>query len=228
MIHLLTNPDTAQRVILFGNEAGYSRAVLDQLLLQGVVVEAVVLPASKQTHADSRFPIHLEISVQPAGLSATAATYGIPVYRPQALDNPQLLQQLTAYRPEFGLVACFPMRLPAALARIPRLACWNLHPSLLPAYRGPTPLYWQIHLQETHTGLTLHEITDRYDAGDIVAQLKLPLPDKCDSTTLDNWVAEFGAALFVQSMDDYRHNRLTPIPQNEALASYHSWPNQNT
>ena len=224
MTHPPANPDTTRRIILFGSETGYSRPVLDQLLLSGVHVEAVILPASEDPHADSRFPISLETSAQSTGLSGLATARGIPLYRPQTLDEPQLIQQLNAMNPENGLVACFPMKLPAVLTGLPSLTCWNLHPSLLPAYRGPTPLYWQIHLQETHTGLTLHEVTDRYDAGNIIAQRELPLPEKCEKTELDNWVAEFGVALFVQSMDDYLHDRLAPIPQDETLASYYPWP----
>lgn len=221
-----TKPGSDRRVILFGSEVGYSRLVLDQLISKGVHVEAVILPAPGRAHTDTRFPVSVQASVPSTGLSGLATAQAIPLYQPQTLDDPQLIQQLKAIDPEFGLIACFPARLPATLTSLPSLACWNLHPSLLPAYRGPAPLYWQIRLHETHTGLTLHEVSDRYDAGNIIAQRELPLPEKCENTELDKWVAKFGVALFVQSMDDCLQGRLAPTPQDETRASYHPWPDQ--
>jgi len=216
----------ARRVILFGSEGGYSRPVLERLLSSGVQVDAVVLPAPGRTHIDTRFPVSVETPVQSTGLPGLATAHDIPLYRSQTLDDPQLIQKLSTLEPEFGLMACFPLKLPAVLRGVPRLACWNLHPSLLPAYRGPAPLYWQLRLQETRTGLTLHEVTDRVDAGNIVAQRRLPLPDKRGNAELDAWVAEFGVGLFIRSMDDYLHDRLASIPQDEARASYYPCPEQ--
>ena len=218
------DPGMARRVILFGSEGGYSRPVLEHLLSSNVQVVAVVLPVPGCSHTDPRFPVSVETPLQPAGLSGLATAHDIPLFQPQTLDDPRLIQALGSLDPEFGLVACFPGKLPATLRDVPRLACWNLHPSLLPAYRGPAPLYWQLRLQETHTGLTLHEATDRLDAGNIVAQRRLPLPDKHTNAGLDAWVAEFGVELFVRSMDDCLHNRLVSIPQDESRASYYPWP----
>ena len=217
------DPNAARRVILFGSDGGYSRPVLERLLSQGVQVDAVVLPTPDRVQADPRFPVSVETPLQPAGLSGLAAAHDIPLYQPQTLDDPRLIQSLDTLAPEFGLVACFPAKLPAILRAVLRLACWNLHPSLLPAYRGPTPLYWQLRRQETRTGLTLHELTDRFDAGNIVAQRRLPLPDQHGNSELDAWVAEFGVEMFIQSMEDFLHERRASIPQDEARASYYPW-----
>lgn len=227
MTRLPIDPNAAKRVILFGSEGGYSRPVLERLLSSDVHVDAVVLPPPGRIHTDTRFPVRVETPAQSTGLSGLAAAHDIPIYRSQTLDDPQLIQKLNTLAPEFCLIACFPRKLPAMLRDVPRLACWNLHPSLLPAYRGPTPLYWQLRLQETLTGLTLHEVTDKVDAGNIVAQRRLPLPDKPGNTELNAWVAKFGVELFIQSMDDCLHERLISVPQDESQVSYYPWPDRH-
>ena len=122
---------------------------------------------------------------------------------------PELLQQSCARlirqrSIDFLLVACWPYLIgPAILASVGKAAL-NLHPSLLPAYRGADPVGRQIELGERRLGVSLHLLSQRFDAGDIVARASLPsLGDNPDRETIEREAARLGAGLFIDALKGY-------------------------
>lgn len=219
-------PANPERVALFGSEGGFSRPLLAGLLAQGVAVVAVVMPGVAAPEIGGDIPVTVKQPLNLSGLAGLAAAHAIPVLRSRHPRDPRLIGELAALAIDVMLVACFPLILPETIWRMPRLACWNLHPSLLPAYRGPTPLYWQRRKKERHTGVTLHEVTQRIDAGGIVAQRALPLPAGTGDAELDAWVAGIGVDLFLQALHYQREGRLLVTQQDETAASYYPYPDK--
>lgn len=214
-----------ERVILFGSEGGFSQPVLTRLLQQRVNIVAVVMPGvAKTDNSDIRIPV----AVQPTGninsLAGLAMAQGIPVIRTQDIHAPQLLKELSQLVADVLLLACFPLKLPPAIWQVPQRACWNLHPSLLPRYRGPTPQFWQLYNKEQDTGVSLHEVSEQLDAGNILAQRAAPLPAGNDMAALNEWVAEIGVELFLTALQLRRQGKLVGQPQDEAQASYFPAP----
>lgn len=215
------------RVIMFGSEGSFSRPVLAELLAHGVSVVAIVSPGiTAHRPPGPEFPMPVEQVADPSSLEGLAKANEIPVLRSQNLGDAQFVTYLSSLKADVLLVACFPLKLPGSLQILPRIGCWNLHPSLLPKYRGPVPLFWQLRMEEEHTGITLHEVTEQMDSGNIVAQLALPLPADRDTMTLDNWVAKHGVALFLGALNDWREGCLASRPQDEAAASYFPYPDR--
>lgn len=100
-----------------------------------------------------------------------------------APDRTRVAPLLAAFEPDFVLCLGFPWRLtPEALA-VPRLGCVNSHPSLLPRYRGPSPIAWQVRDGEPELGITYHRMDDDFDTGGILAQGSFPLGD-------DDWMPD--------------------------------------
>ena len=98
---------------------------------------------------------------------------------------------LGAYQPDVLLVFGFNWRLSPDVLAVPRLGALNIHPSALPKYRGPSPVLWAIRNGDPCMGLTVHRMTDRIDAGPILAQVDdLPLPDRV--TSQDVWRLQQG------------------------------------
>lgn len=122
--------------------------------------------------------------------------------------------------PDYLFMACFPYRLPQALTGWPARACLNLHPSLLPAYRGPDPLFWQLRRGETRTGVSLHHVNPSLDGGDLVAQQAIPLPSGATRQELDTLLATHGAELFCQLLSA----GTLPAAQAQAPAATHYDP----
>lgn len=215
------------RVVLFGSEGGFSLPLLLRLLAKGVSIAAVVMPGvAVRQRTGPQFPVAVEQPEHRFGLAGFAAARGVPVLRVTNIHDHRLVQVLSMLAADVLLIACFPFKLPATLWQAPRLICWNLHPSLLPLYRGPAPMFWQLRCRETNTGVTLHELSDHLDAGNIVAQRAFPLPATTGVVELDEWVAECGVKLFMEALEQQRRGCVTATPQDELAASYYPGPSE--
>jgi len=126
--------------------------------------------------------------------------------------------------PDLIAIAAFGQILREGIIEVPRLACINLHPSLLPAYRGPNPFYWVLANGETETGITVHHVDTGIDTGDIVLQRRLPLePDETEATLRDRMLPR-SAELFVRAVDALADGSAQRIAQDPDRASYFSHP----
>ncbi len=208
-------PDT--RLILFGGEGGFTRPMLEQLLARGLNVVGLVIVEPSLTRT---FPVGVRQASMPNTLEALATKNKVALLKTPGLGDATFLRQLTEIQGEILLIACFGHKIPARIWQKMKLPCWNLHPSLLPAYRGPDPLYWQLQNRESDTGLTLHEVIDKIDSGDILAREKCTLPENHDPHSLNTWVAVNGVNLFYKTLVQYLCGKLKPVPQDEMLASY--------
>ncbi|MGF1615075.1 MAG: methionyl-tRNA formyltransferase [Gammaproteobacteria bacterium] len=159
-------------------------------------------------------------------LSGMAGAWGIE------LVNITRSQELLSRRQEWFdsvdviVAACFPFRVPNALLALPACGCLNLHPSLLPAYRGPAPLFWQLRAGLPEGGVTLHLMTEELDAGDIVAQERLAFPPGMTAALASRQLAELGGRLVVTTLRALNGGILHGRAQDERLASYFSWPQE--
>jgi methionyl-tRNA formyltransferase len=211
-----------ERIVLFGSEGSFSRPVLERLLAAGVSVTAVVVPDYAIKHAAlDIFPVHVQQPQYCSTLAGLAAARDIPLLRVRHMHDRHLACNIRRFAADILLVACFPYRIPATLWRLARTACWNLHPAMLPRYRGPAPVYWQLRNKERHGGVTLHEVTDRLDAGNIVAQKSFCMTEATSTECLETSVAAFGVDLFLGALKPWREGHRTTYPQDETLASYY-------
>lgn len=143
------------------------------------------------------------------------------------LAAPETAALLAAAGADVACVACFPRRIPSPLLALPRLGFLNLHPSLLPRYRGPAPLFWQLRHGETETGVTVHWMDEELDTGDIARQTALALPDGATGPELDRLLGAAGGRLLasvctgVSAPAGAAAPLRTPQPGS---GSYHPWP----
>jgi len=189
------------------------------LLQQPQNIVAVVTPVA----GDGRqLPV-----IQPGGRQTTtdlARSAGIPLLTMRSADDAALAQQLAALHPDVILVSCFPYQLPRGICSLASRGSYNLHPSLLPRYRGPAPLFWQFRHGETESGITLHRLTDRVDAGDIVLQVPVTLRTGMSGSEAEARLAHAGSQLILQALEALASGTLTCTPQDERLASYQPLP----
>lgn len=182
-------PGDGLRILFFGMPVGVSAAVLRGLLDDGARVAAIVVPAAAIPHL---LPVETSpiVPVTPfvpplasflvdggpeADTLAVAGAAGLPVLAVRDFAAQETLAALGGLQPDVAVVACFTRRLPAALLALPRLGFLNLHPSLLPDYRGPRPVYWQLR-HGAPAGVTVHYMDAGLDTGDIAAQRPVALP----------------------------------------------------
>lgn len=131
---------------------------------------------------------------------------------------------LTGYQPDLLLVLGFNWRLPREVLDLPRLGVLNVHPSALPKYRGPSPELWAIRNGDRAMGLTVHRMTERIDAGPVLAQVvDIPIPDQV--TREDVWRLQQAALpdLLTTALDRAAGGEIG-TPQDERAASYAGFP----
>lgn len=215
------------RVMFMGMRSAFSAIPLKSLLEQDIDVCAVVTPGLAPSSSDSsrRMDLPLAGAGHPSEtIASLAQEHAIPVEYVSQLNAAPTLERLSAYQPDVILVACFPYVFPSALLQLPRLGCLNLHPSLLPAYRGPAPLFWQFRQGERQTGVTLHVMDERLDAGDILLQASVPVHDGLTGPEAEALLAEQGGQLMREALDLLARDALTPRKQDESAGSYFPWP----
>src|SRR5262249_53565198 len=133
--------------------------------------------------------------------------------------DPALISQLAALRPDLICIATFPWLLAPAVLALPKYGTINLHSSLLPRHRGPTPLFWVYYHDDRQTGVTVHDVNERADAGDILAQEAFPLPRGLSILQLHSEKARRGAVVLQQVVEAIETGRVKRFPQDETLAT---------
>jgi methionyl-tRNA formyltransferase len=169
-----------------------------------------------------------EIPVVVAGTGPAIASEGdVPLILLASMDDENILERVKSLEPDILLVACFPMILSGPWLMVAKQMCLNVHPSVLPSYRGPTPLFWQFREGEHETGVTLHMVEEDLDAGDIVAQSVMPLAVGARFSEVNARLAEAGAALVVDMLNKMSAGIAVPrTPQDAVLASYQPFPKE--
>ncbi len=147
-----------------------------------------------------------------------AVEMGLPVLQPESLAAPELADRLRALVPDLLCVVAFSI-LPAELLAVPRLGAINLHPSLLPKYRGAAPIVWALVRGETRTGLTTFLLNPAVDAGDILLQQPVEIDPDETAGELETRLAELGARLVLDTVDGLAAGTITPRPQPRGQAT---------
>ena len=121
------------------------------------------------------------------------------------------------------LMSCYSRRLPEEIINLASKGCFNMHPSLLPRFRGPEPIFWQMKAG-SEMGVSWHRVVHDYDAGDIVAQKKVVLDDGIDFLLINLALANTGGALMKTLLSDLSVDSLSERPQEAELVSYFPYP----
>ncbi|GCE12689.1 methionyl-tRNA formyltransferase [Tengunoibacter tsumagoiensis] len=222
------------RVLFFGMQSAFSSPSLYALLKSGIEVCAVILPATPfpgARHAAIKkreLPHRSHMMTMAGSLSIDdlILRHQLPAWDVYDLADAVTVQVLAEYQADLICVACFSQRIPREIIDLPPLGCLNVHPSILPANRGPVPLFWILRQGQEQGGVTVHFVSEKMDAGDIVAQDQFPLPEGIRFDPLEQLCAERGAALLVQSVWKLMQGTATRMPQDESRSSLQSFPQE--
>jgi methionyl-tRNA formyltransferase len=137
---------------------------------------------------------------------------------PKDVRSPQFARRIAAFRPDLIVVGTFVKKLPRALLEIPKVAAINVHSSLLPAYRGALPEFWVIRNGEKQSGVTIHLMTEEFDAGRILAKTALDLARDETLLSISMKLAQAAVPLLADVLARYRRGeRPEGEPQDESL-----------
>jgi methionyl-tRNA formyltransferase len=158
-------------------------------------------------------------ALQPTPVKLEAQAHGIPVFQPlkiRAEENKPLIGEL---HPDFLVVAAFGQILPAWLLQAPNLAPVNIHPSLLPKYRGAAPMTWTLLNGDTLTGVTTMQMNAGLDTGPILLQREFSVAAMMTGGELESALSEIGAALLLETLDGICQGTVHPMLQDDTLAT---------
>ena len=160
-------------ILLFGGLNQFTFCALSQILERQLILSGIVIsaygPPSQTTQSDS-----LDVRQPDAHrLIELCSQRNVPVC--YFIDQHEQLSNFVRRHPaDLFVLACYPRRLEDSIVHLARHECINIHPSLLPRYRGVDPLFWQLRRGETNTGVTLHQVAQQLDGGDILYSGKVP------------------------------------------------------
>lgn len=129
-------------------------------------------------------------------------------------------EPLAQLKPDVIVVIAYGMLLPKWVLDLPRLGCVNLHGSLLPKYRGAAPIQFAVLNGDTETGITLMQMDEGLDTGDMLMTAKIPVTEQDTAGTVFDRLAVVGGEMINAALDDLEAGKLTPVKQDEALASH--------
>ena len=224
----MDRPISKKSICFVGTQSHFSATVFKVLLDQGVSITQVfcagVAPAPKLETSPSLSVAGPNSIAGEDTLDSLANQHGIPIqFIKRQTDLSSLnFQQYT--KPNFILIACFPFLLPESFIRWPESGCLNIHPSLLPLYRGPDPLFWQLRNGEPQTGVSLHLVTSKFDAGPIVKQKLCILNTGAERLEIEALLAKKGASLFAALLTADEDPNNICVQQDHTKSSYHHYP----
>jgi len=208
------------RMVYFGMLGDFSRRPLTALLAAGLNVVGVCVPAIERRPAIRQLERVTAVSQLPLLTPFAAATIvsiawqqAIPVYEIGDLNASETRARLAEFRADVACVACFDRRIPASMLAIPRHGFLNIHPSLLPDFRGPAPQFWTFREGISETGVTVHFMDEGLDTGDIALQTPVTLPEGISGPDADALLAEAGGQLLVEALTALQEGTLPRRPQ---------------
>jgi methionyl-tRNA formyltransferase len=158
--------------------------------------------------------------VLPPPAKECAMALGLTVWQPERVKEPQFVEQLRAAEPELIVVAAFGQILPPAVLEVPSRGCINVHPSLLPRYRGAAPINWAIIRGETKTGVTTYFMDAGMDTGPILFSREVEIKETETAAELGARLAVIGADLLIETLQGIKEQDLQARPQDEREVSY--------
>jgi len=157
----------------------------------------------------------------PSPVKELALRLGLPVYQPATLRRPAAVELLRSLKPDVVVVAAYGLLLPREVLEVPPHGCLNVHPSLLPRWRGPSPIPFAILAGDEFTGVTVILMDEGMDTGPILARSEpVPIGPEDTAATLTPKLADIGARLLLETLPRWAAGQIKPEPQDDSQATY--------
>lgn len=198
--------------IIFAGTPDFAVPALDALIAAGHEVALVI------TRPDR--PRGRGLAVQPPPVKARALEHGLEVIQPAKISQPEIVQRIKDLRPDAGVVAAFAALIPKSLLDAPKHGWLNIHPSLLPKYRGASPVKCALFNGERKTGVTIIRLEETMDTGPIVLAEETEIGEEENSRQLAQRLSVLGAELIVKSLALIESGKAEFRAQDSSAATY--------
>ena len=196
--------------IIFMGTPDFAVPSLQALLDHGEEVVAVVCQPDRPKGRGRK--------LSPPPVKELALAAGLPVLQPTKVRTPEFLEELRGFSPDLTVVTAYGRILTGPVLNLPRLGTINVHGSLLPRYRGAAPVQWAVLNGETETGITIMQMDEGLDTGDILLPGRLNIAPDDTAGSLAVKMAELGGRLLIEALERLKSGNLPPQKQDDRLA----------
>ncbi|BDS06203.1 methionyl-tRNA formyltransferase [Oceaniferula spumae] len=165
-------------------------------------------------------PVGRKQILTPPEIKNLALSHNIPVLQPEKARDEGFLSELAALQPDVIVVMAYGQILSQALLDIPRVACINLHASLLPKFRGAACIQAAIDAGDSHTGITVMHVVKALDAGDIILKKEIKIGEQETGGELHDRLAELAPSALTEALEQLKNGTASRTPQDESEVSY--------
>lgn len=190
----------------------FAVGALEALLQAGHEVTAVVTQPDK--------PKGRGKAIQFPAVKECALKYNIPVLQPAKIKTPEAIEELKKYPADVYIVAAFGQILSKEILEMPKYGCINIHASLLPKYRGAAPIQWAIIEGETKTGVTIMQMDEGLDTGDMLYVKEVEITSSETGESLHDKLMEAGGSAIVEALEKLEAGEIIPVKQEDSLSCY--------
>ena len=200
------------RVVFFGTPP-FAERILNDLADEGQVRILAVVTQPDRPCGRGRV-------CKPSAVKEAALARSFPVLQPETLKDPGVVAELDAFQADFFIVAAYGLLFPETVLGLPRHGCLNVHASLLPRYRGASPIQASILAGDRVTGITIMRMTKGMDAGPILLQRAMGIDINDTAQSLHDQLAALGGRLLLETLVRHRAGTLIAQEQDHSLATY--------
>lgn len=198
--------------IVFMGTPDFAVPVLEEIIKAGHQVGYVITQPDKARNRGKK--------VQFTPVKGAALRHDIPVLQPEKIKNsPQTMDVLREYEPDIIVVVAYGQIIQKELLSLPRFGCVNVHASLLPRLRGASPIQHAILCGEEETGVTIMQMAEGLDTGDMLSRIKTPVGSK-NGEQLHDELSVLGAKLLAETLPKIEAGKIQPEKQDDSLSTY--------
>ncbi len=197
--------------IIFAGTPQFAASALSALLEEHRVVAVLTQPDR---------PAGRGMRTTASPVKQLALQHGLTVLQPATLKTAEIQRSLAALEADVMVVAAYGLILPKAVLQLPRHGCLNIHASLLPRWRGAAPIQRAILAGDTETGITIMQMDEGLDTGDMLLRRSCPIGEHDTARMLHDKLAVMGADCILEALRLLEQNRLTPVKQDDGAACY--------
>ena len=198
--------------IVFMGTPEIAAMVLDSLIASRHEVAAVVTQPDKPNTRGN--------AVVYSPVKQLALDNNIPVLQPVKASAEESVAEIASYKPDIIVVAAYGQLLKSNLLELPKYRCINVHASLLPKYRGASPIQWAVINGEKETGISIMYMEKGLDTGDVILQKRLELAADETAGTLHDRLGELAGPVLLEALELIENGSAQPVPQNDAESTY--------
>lgn len=199
-----------QPKIIFIGTSQFAVPILEKLFSRNYQIIAIITAPDR--------PAGRRQELTPPPIKEAALNYNLPILQPERIE--QIQNKISEMSPDLIVLAAYGRIIPKGVLNIPRLGCLNFHPSLLPKYRGPSPIQTAILNDDKITGVTIILMDEKIDHGPIIAQKELSINPRETSRSLEEKLSHSAANLLIEILPQYLEGKIKPEAQDESKASY--------